>query len=274
MALVSVEFTRYLVLSSECKSALLIYTLGAVLTDVALFCSSAPFKNINSFMELIGATVAPSVSSNLLFNYLTRRHGFLPAASYKLISSLYVYVIPYLPTAPSALVSAARIILPLLTHAFISFLYETEKKRTKGRSEIIGKSAVGVTVICMVGLIMLTSCRFPVGMIVIGSGSMENELNIGDATVYTVSNGADIEIGDIIIFKSGSSRIVHRVWDIEYTNGEYRFYTKGDANENADPGYVTDANVIGIVKFKIPYVGLPTVWLARAFEERRDGNHV
>jgi len=274
IVLYSVEFTRYLVLGSECKGALFIFTLGAVLTDVALFCSPAPFKSINSFMELVGATVAPSVSLNLLFNYLTRRHGFLPAASYKLITTVYIYIIPYLPTAPSALVAAARIILPLLIYTFIRSLYENKKKRTKGRSERVGKSAVTVTVICLIGLIMLTSCRFPVGMIVIGSGSMEDELNIGDATVYTVSNGTDIEIGDIIIFKSGSSRIVHRVWDLEYTNGEYRFYTKGDANEDADPGYVTDADVIGTVKFKIPYVGLLTVWLTRTFEERREGSNV
>ena len=38
-------------------------------------------------------------------------------------------------------------------------------------------------------------------------------------------------------------------------------YTKGDANKNIDNYIVEKRYVIGNVKFKIPYIGLPTVWL-------------
>jgi len=42
---------------------------------------------------------------------------------------------------------------------------------------------------------------------------------------------------------------------------EYRFSTKGDANESADNYIVKGRKVIGVVKYKIRYFGLPNVWL-------------
>ena len=33
--------------------------------------------------------------------------------------------------------------------------------------------------------------------------------------------------------------------DIKIINGETRYYTKGDANEDLDAGYITDSNITG-----------------------------
>ena len=42
---------------------------------------------------------------------------------------------------------------------------------------------------------------------------------------------------------------------------ETRYYTKGDANQKQDDGYRTSKDVIGQVKFKIPYIGYLTLWV-------------
>ena len=54
---------------------------------------------------------------------------------------------------------------------------------------------------------------------------------------------------------------MHRlVKKFKYDNNEYLLYTKGDNNEFVDD-FIYPKDVYGIVKFKIPYIGLPTVWL-------------
>ena len=55
--------------------------------------------------------------------------------------------------------------------------------------------------------------------------------------------------------------IIHRVYKIIKTDDEYFIYTKGDANNNYDNYKITNDMIVGIVKFKIPLVGYPTVLL-------------
>ena len=50
-------------------------------------------------------------------------------------------------------------------------------------------------------------------------------------------------------------------------NGEYRYFTKGDANKEIDPGYVTKKDIVGVTKFKIKYLGYPTLWVQDIFSE-------
>lgn len=59
--------------------------------------------------------------------------------------------------------------------------------------------------------------------------------------------------------------MVHRVINVQQVNGEYGYYTKGDANKQADQGYRTDNQIIGISKFRIIYIGYPTIWLRDIF---------
>ena len=55
--------------------------------------------------------------------------------------------------------------------------------------------------------------------------------------------------------------VVHRIVKIEKVNDVYYFYTKGDNNANEDNYAIKEEMVYGIVKVKIPFVGIPTVWL-------------
>ena len=52
---------------------------------------------------------------------------------------------------------------------------------------------------------------------------------------------------------------------IENINGQLRYYTKGDANEDPDAGFITSSDIVGTVRFKIPYIGYPTLWLRSLF---------
>jgi signal peptidase I len=65
------------------------------------------------------------------------------------------------------------------------------------------------------------------------------------------------------------NKIVHRVVDIERIGGEIRYYTKGDANNSLDVGYITDADIVGTTTAKVSYVGFPTLWLRELLDSSK-----
>ena len=74
-----------------------------------------------------------------------------------------------------------------------------------------------------------------------------------------------IEEGQVIAFEKNDRVVIHRVVDIQIINGQTRYFTKGDANTSNDDGFIYDYDIVGIVNFKIPYIGYPTLWLRSLF---------
>ena len=115
-------------------------------------------------------------------------------------------------------------------------------------------------------LIALISCKFRYGVIVIGSGSMTGSLDKGDAVIFEQYKGEPIKEGTVIIYQNEDIQTVHRVIKQENVNGEYRYITKGDKNQDSDEGYRTKNDIIGAIRFRIPYIGYPTLWLRDIFK--------
>ena len=123
--------------------------------------------------------------------------------------------------------------------------------------------------VVMISIVMLISCQFRFGALVIATESMTGELNKGDAVIYERPEENEVQVGQVIVFEKDGSLIVHRVADIERINGINRYYTKGDANEDIDAGYILDVNIKGIAELKVPYIGYPTLWARALFSELR-----
>lgn len=101
---------------------------------------------------------------------------------------------------------------------------------------------------------------------VVGSSSMNPIIETGDAVLVNDISPTAIEEGDVITFidgdratiqagQAGSNLVTHRVIDIEQTTQGPAFKTKGDANEEADRGYVPASALVGRVMATIPYIG-------------------
>lgn len=95
---------------------------------------------------------------------------------------------------------------------------------------------------------------FGIGFANVVSGSMEPALKKG--TLLLVRKKADAEIGDIVVYQSGESIIVHRIISAE---GD-QVITKGDANETEDIP-IKRSQIKGVVMFKIPEIGKGIQWL-------------
>ena len=94
---------------------------------------------------------------------------------------------------------------------------------------------------------------------------MTGEINKGDAIIYDSKDKNPIEIGDVVVFMKNDVRVVHRVIDIEVVDGVTRYYTKGDANNTPDDGFITSRDIVGTTGFKISYLGYPTLWIQEIF---------
>ena len=97
------------------------------------------------------------------------------------------------------------------------------------------------------------------GVSVVLTGSMEPKLHANDMVFIVKTAQEDYKVGDIAIYQSGSSLVIHRIVNIESTESNGETVTmvtlKGDANNTTDEP-VKLSSLKGRLKFSIPYVGL------------------
>ena len=240
--------------------------IGMVLIDLVIYTGVYHLDTLDDFLTALGFVLFSSMSCNLLYNYTSIRFGAKPVIVYRLITSLFVYIIPFTPDVYLFFRTFLRMVYPYLIFVVL------EKQFSNSNFEIAlkdkKKSIIETSVVLVITslIVALVSCKFTYGILVVGSRSMTGSINIGDAVVYTSKDRASKPVkGDVIIFDKNGTKMVHRVISVNNYNGQIRYYTKGDANSTMDEGFVTDSNLIGVVNFKIKYIGYPTLWVRELF---------
>lgn len=102
---------------------------------------------------------------------------------------------------------------------------------------------------------------FGYSFLTVQTGSMAGTIDEGDLII--ISKTKDYRVGDIICFLPDGDKIptTHRI--IRINDGNY--FTKGDANNAADPNPVKVENILGEVTSVVPHVGLFFGWVANDF---------
>jgi signal peptidase len=266
--IVAIEVIRYVLLAQKAKfMGLLAYTAG-VLTEILVFSTLDYITTFNRFMDAVAIYTLPAITANILYNFLSKNYGFMPNIVYRLIMTLYLYVLPVYPQTPDSLYSFAKLIVPIFIYLFIRALYSKRKNYESHRSKAWARVTVGVSAAIMISIVMLISCEFHYRAIIIATESMTGEINKGDMIVYEEYTAGKqfVEEQDVVVYIKNGNRIVHRVVDIERVEGRNRYYTKGDVNDAVDAGYISDSDIEGVVLFKLPFVGYPSLWLRDAFK--------
>ena len=183
---------------------------------------------------------------------------------YLLIINLYKYFLPIIPNPNEYLYSLIFLFLPLIV--LIKVINWFKKDRTE---EVVLENYKQIKkeflffiplTIFIFSLIYIVSGYFRYYAIAVASGSMEPKISKGDVVIVD-KNYNEIKIGDVLAYKHDGRIIVHRIYRIVKSNNEYYIYTKGDANSDYDKYKVTEDMFVGVVKFKIPIIGYPTVLL-------------
>lgn len=270
LVIVFTEVFRFVLLSYGDKRVNVICYAACVMAEVLSVNSITAITSFSRFMDLVGMTLLPALTANFLYNYLSSRYGALPNIIYRAITTLHIYLIGIVPNTEDSLIAFFKLLLPIGIYYFIDMLYEKKRKYALKRKSKLGAALGIIAFVLMTGVVMLISNHFKYGTLVIASESMTGEINKGDALVFEQYDGQTVKEDDVLVFNKDYIVYVHRVVEIERINGVNRYYTKGDANESRDSGYITDADIIGIGKMKVPYVGYPTLWLRNIFIEGKE----
>ena len=262
----STEIYRWVIVAQEDRTANVLCYISCVLAEM-IVCSTAVYaiSTFNHFMDLVAETMFPALIANLLYGYLSKRYGFLQNIIYRAVTTLSVYFIPIVPRISDALVAVFNLLLPLFIYVFIDSLYEKKIRLALAKKSKLSAPLTVLTVAIMVFVVMVISNHFTIGCYVIATDSMTGEINKGDAVIYIRYDDQPIEEGRVIAFEKNDIVIIHRVIDIQIINGQTRYFTKGDANEDMDDGYILDNSIVGIVTYKIPFIGYPSVWIRGLF---------
>ena len=265
--IVASEIFRYILLAQENKRVEVICYFACLAAELTV-CSTATvaLSSFSNFMDLVADTMFPAMMSGLLYQYMAKRYGYLPNIVLRAATSLYIYLIPIVPAMANSLLSFIRILLPIGINIVIDSLYEKKIMLALGKKS---KLAVPITVIAvaiMLFVVMVVSNHFYIGSYVIATESMTGELNRGDVAITFKYTDQPILEGQVVAFEQNERVVIHRVVKIEVINGQRRYYTKGDANDDIDSGFITDSNIVGLVDNKIPFLGYPTLWMRSLFE--------
>lgn len=272
--IISAEIIRKVFLSQNLKIdirkkkiniSLILTYISMVLVDLVIYTGIYDLTNLDNFLTALGFVLFASISCNLLYNYISARFGSKGIIIYRLITTLFIYIIPIIPNVYLYFRTFFRMLYPYFIYLFLEKLYSKNDfaiAYNDKKKEIIGNTLL---LIITSLFIMLISCQFRFGILVIGSKSMTGTINKGDAVIFEQYNNQKIEEGQIIIFDYNGIQTIHRVIEIKEVNGEIRYYTKGDANSEMDDKYTTKDEIYGLVNLKIKYIGYPTIWVRSLF---------
>lgn len=236
-----------------------------VCIDMIIYTGIYNLSNLDDFLKAIGYVLFANLSCNLLYNYVSIRYGSTPIIIFRIITCLYLYIIPYIPDVDIFIRSFLRIIYPFIIYIVLDNTYSKVSKtisKNCRRKEFVETTILFAVII---SLIMLVSCQFKYSVLVIGSESMTGSINIGDVVFIERYDSQVIKKDQVIVFNYNDILTVHRVYEVRKINNVYQFITKGDANKNIDNGFRDVSDITGIVKFKIKYIGLPTIWFNSLF---------
>ena len=267
--IVFTEKIRHILVVQKNRLASVFAFFICIVADVIICATIPAITTFSTFMDVVAITIFPGILYNLLYNYLSVRYGALPNIIYRLLTVWVFYLIPYGSAISDSLLGFINLLLPIAIFLFIDSLYEKKRRYALGNTSrvwrIASKILTVIVIIIMIGTVMLISNQFYYGAFVIATDSMTGELNRGDVAIYESYDDQLIKEGQIIIFEQNGTVTIHRVADIKIINGTTRYYTKGDFNEDRDAGFRTDSDIVGIVNYKLPYLGFPTLWLRGLF---------
>ena len=158
-----------------------------------------------------------------------------------------------------------NIVVPSVLFSYFYFLNRKSKTEAAHTGKTFFRKTVRwVVLIFAVLFIAAMSGFFKYYIVVVGSGSMTPTILKGDAIMVkklSEDELGELKVGDPLVFRCSGLVLVHRITKITGTEKTLKFRTKGDFNSAEDSFVTSKEDVIGTVMFKIPKIGVPTVWL-------------
>lgn len=262
------ELLRY-ELFSKSKGNMLCMIFGCILfvaVDVNLSVHLYDVTTALGLTKMICLVVFPSVTKNVFLAFLTMKVGYKCAMFYRFITELNTYLFPIFPDFGEYINVLLKTSLPIIMMAKINNMFNYYEQRKIKTSRYNNRNLILYSFITfwLLVIVILTSGLFTYQALTIGSGSMSPKIEKGDVVILKRVKTEKIKTlkkGDILVYNHENKIIVHRIVKKVYVDGNYSFITKGDNNNARDGWVVKGSDVIGMVEFRIRWIGMPTVAL-------------
>jgi len=236
------------------------------------------FSDALVYVQYLGETFLPALAESLLASYVALLGGPIASLAYRAPFQLFLWVFPILPDLPWGFKSLIGVMVPTIGFAVISASSTNRDfvvagiKATRGRfarKEESGSSKwiLVMSFISVIGVYLFTGL-LGVYPTIVASGSMQPTLQVGDIVVSVKPDPYKVETGDVIQFRKGEDMILHRVIEVDTSEGR-TFITKGDANTVPDLDPVSMEQIVGKRIFTIPKIGWIPIYSKRIIDSVR-----
>ncbi|NPV08270.1 MAG: signal peptidase I [Anaerolineae bacterium] len=217
-----------------------------------------------SAFRLTGRVLLPAASESLLATYLACSAGPVPALAYRAILAAFEWASPLLPNPAWPVTAFVGTIAPLLALLAAAGAHSPRRQRSSPLAPRALSLSGGWLTIALVALFLLW---FNTGLLgfrpsLISGSSMSPTIHPGDIAITQAIRPEQVQVGDVIRFRLGSSWVLHRVVEVRASSGHPVFLTRGDNNEALDPP-VEASQLEGRLILVVPRLGRPAIELSR-----------
>lgn len=274
------SFVVIIIFQEKVRTILVNYTSNKILfkliINILFICINLNFSTFLSSFErfdmafkYIFGTFVPICCQQVLFTYLAQICGLKALLAYRIPIELSYVVLPIFPRLDWFLLGLFNLIYCFAIFLIINYEYNNKNKEVSHRNSISSPIVYLPMLFLIILFISFVMGVFKYRPLAIMSNSMFPIFSRGDMIIVKNINEENIQnltIGDIIEYRLDDHIVVHRIIDIEESEGKLYFRTKGDNNNAPDTKYVTIEQITGIVKLVFPKIGYPTVWLSEIFQ--------
>lgn len=259
--------------SSRKKYVLAIITVLFVAVELNYTEIDKNFTSMATAFEYVSSVLIPSVVKNSLFTYIATIAGYVPNIIYRSIIQIVFFITPIFPNLDWFGIAIFEIVTPSVIYFYMNFAQlKTEERVSRRRinqDNPLNILPVYALLLMFVGFVLGLFRNTPVAIV---SDSMVPTFSRGDVVVIRklkVSEAEKLKENDVLQYELDGRNIVHRIVRIkEDDKGNRIFTTKGDNNNAPDVKPVTESQIRGVVKYVIPKIGYPSVWLNDVFSKR------
>lgn len=268
--IITQEIIRFIVSknSENNLKPLIFLTIIYISLSIVMEISYYNFYSIEQAFKFLSIICLPIIAKQLIYSYITYKVSLTPTIILRIAYEIYIFIFPFFPKLSEYLLSVVGVIFPYIIYCFLSKTIQYAEKSNLYIKKVFKNIFLIPIAIFLVILIILISGIFKYQLIAIGSNSMIPVYERGDAVLFEkISNKKTIKKGDILVFYRNETVMTHRVVLIKKENNKLIFKTKGDNNEELDQFDTEENKVLGVVKYKVKYIGYPTIWLTESFNK-------
>jgi len=261
------ELVRYVIIDKgkQCIPVIVLVIITFIAADITIGLNAFPITDGMSIFILIGLLILPAIVNNLLLTYITYKNGYRAPIMYRIIFLLIaVYMVPFFPNFGPYVDSVLAVVFPVILFLKINSFFGKDQPITR-RALKMRRFLFWAPMSTVLGVVViLASGLFRFQAVAIASGSMSPNILKGDVVIIEKLREDELhklEVGNVIAFRQNNILIVHRIIDIYERNNQTIFITHGDYNDEPDNWELNYSNIVGLVRFRVMYIGHPTVWL-------------